>query len=181
MTRTMTDAERDEFLSLPHVAVLAVAADDRPPLTVPVFYAYRDGRITFFTGTQGRKARKTRLLARAGAFSLCVQQATYPYKYVTAECVVERADRSPSVDDVRAVGSRYMPEEDARAFAEAETATPGGTFVLFTGRPVRWLTSDVGEPDGSESDGSESDGSESDGSESDGGGVGEPDDSRPDA
>lgn len=146
MPRTMTDAERDEFLDRPHVAVLSVAADDRPPLTVPVFYAYRDGRITFFTGTQGRTARKTRLLERAGAFSLCVQQPTHPYRYVTAECVVERAERAPSADDVRAVTGRYLPEADARAFAEAETADPSGTFVLFTGRPVRWLTSDFGEP-----------------------------------
>ncbi|WP_158846434.1 pyridoxamine 5'-phosphate oxidase family protein [Saccharothrix deserti] len=147
MTRTMTETERDEFFGLPHVAVLSVAADDRPPLTVPVFYAYRDGRITFFTGTQGRKARKTRLLGRTGAFSLNVQQPTYPYKYATAECVVERADRAPSADDVYAVVSRYLPEEDARAFAEGETADPSGTFVLFTGRPVRWLTNDIGESD----------------------------------
>ena len=147
MAGTMTEAERDEFLGLPHVAVLSVAAADRPPLTVPVFYAYRDGRITFFTGTQGRTARKTRLLERAGAFSLNVQQATYPYKYVTAECVLERVDRPPSADDVCAVASRYMPDEDARAFAEAEVAHPAGTFVLFSGRPVRWL-SDGGEADG---------------------------------
>ncbi len=144
----MTEAERDAFLGLPHVAVLSVAADDRPPLTVPVFYAYRDGRITFFTGTQGRTARKTRLLERAGAFSLNVQQPTYPYRYVTAECEVERADRAPAADDVHAVASRYLPDQDARAFAEAETAHPTGTFVLFTGRPVRWLTNDFSEPDG---------------------------------
>jgi hypothetical protein len=145
--RSLTEAERDEFLSRPHVAVLSVAADDRPPLTVPVFYAYRDGRITFFTGTQGRTARKTRLLERAGAFSLNVQQPTYPYRYVTAECVVERADRAPSTADVHAVTSRYLPEADARAFAESETTDPSGTFVLFTGRPVRWLTNDFAEPE----------------------------------
>jgi nitroimidazol reductase NimA-like FMN-containing flavoprotein (pyridoxamine 5'-phosphate oxidase superfamily) len=143
----MTEAERDEFLGRPHVAVLSVATDDRPPLTVPVFYAYRDGRITFFTGTQGRTARKTRLLERAGAFSLNVQQPSYPYRYVTAECVVERADRAPSTDEVHAVASRYMPDADSRVFAESETADPSGTFVLFTGRPVRWLTNDFAEPE----------------------------------
>ncbi|WP_461124893.1 pyridoxamine 5'-phosphate oxidase family protein [Saccharothrix stipae] len=143
----MTDAERDEFLGRPHVAVLSVATDDRPPLTVPVFYAYRDGRITFFTGTRGRAARKTRLLERAGAFSLNVQQPSYPYRYVTAECVVERADRAPSTDDVYAVTSRYLPDPDARVFAESETADPSGTFVLFTGRPVRWLTYDYAKPE----------------------------------
>ncbi|WP_367131649.1 pyridoxamine 5'-phosphate oxidase family protein [Saccharothrix sp. HUAS TT1] len=144
MPRTMTEAERADFLDLPHVAVLSVAAADRPPLTVPVFYAHRDGLITFFTGTRGRAARKTRLLEDAGAFSLCVQQPTAPYRYVTVECEVERADRAPSTADVHAVTGRYLPDEHARAFAEAETADPSGTFVLFTGRPVRWLTSDFG-------------------------------------
>lgn len=143
----MTEAERDEFFGLPQVAVLSVAAADRPPLTVPVFYAYQNGLVTFFTGTQGRTARKTRLLERAGAFSLNVQQATYPYKYVTAECTLERVDRPPSADDVCAVASRYMPAEDARAFAEAEIAHPAGTFVLFTGRPVRWLCSNSDDDD----------------------------------
>lgn len=136
----LTPAERDAFLAEPHVAVLTVAAPDRPPLTVPVFYAYRDGLISFFTGTEGRKARKTRLLADTGAFSLCVQRPEPPYTYVTAECTVVRTEREPSVEDVVAVAARYMPEDDAREFARAETAHPAGTFVLFTGRPDRWLT-----------------------------------------
>ncbi|ONI85561.1 hypothetical protein ALI22I_27625 [Saccharothrix sp. ALI-22-I] len=54
---------------------------------------------------------------------------------------------SVAADDVYAVVSRYVPEADARAFAEAETTDPSGTFVLFTGRPVRWLTNDFGEAD----------------------------------
>ncbi|MEJ2856634.1 MULTISPECIES: pyridoxamine 5'-phosphate oxidase family protein [unclassified Saccharothrix] len=140
----LTPAERDAFLAEPHVAVLTIAARNRPPLTVPVFYAYRDGLISFFTGTQGRSARKTRLLADTGAFSLCVQRAEPPYAYVTAECTVVRTEGPPAVEDVVAVAARYMPEDDAREFAEAEIAHPAGTFVLFTGRPDRWLTSLAG-------------------------------------
>ncbi|MEU7532253.1 pyridoxamine 5'-phosphate oxidase family protein [Saccharothrix sp. NPDC042600] len=136
----LTAAERDAFLAEPHVAVLTIAAPDRPPLTVPVFYAYRDGLISFFTGTQGRRARKTRLLAATGAFSLCVQRPEPPYTYVTAECTVVRTESAPDVADVVAVAARYMPEDEAREFAETEIAHPAGTFALFTGRPDRWIT-----------------------------------------
>lgn len=151
MPRTLTATEREEFLAQPHVGVLSVASDpevdgDRPPLTVPVWYTYEPGGdLRFFTGTQGRTARKARLLERAGKLSFCVQQPTYPYKYVTVECAVVRADRSPTHDQVYAVTSRYLPEEAARGFAEAETAHPSGTFVLFTARPQRWLSFDFGE------------------------------------
>ncbi|MBO0850987.1 MAG: pyridoxamine 5'-phosphate oxidase family protein, partial [Pseudonocardia sp.] len=114
MPRTLTATEREQFLAQPHIGVISVANDtetdgDRPPLTVPVWYAYEPGGdLTFFTGTQGRTARKARLLERAGKLSFCVQRPTYPYKYVTVECVVARADRSPTRDQVYAVTSRYL-------------------------------------------------------------------------
>ncbi|WP_086828777.1 pyridoxamine 5'-phosphate oxidase family protein [Allokutzneria sp. NRRL B-24872] len=144
MPRQLTDSERADFLAQPHIAVLSVASNDgRPPLTVPVWYASRaDGELTFFTNTQGRTSRKTLLLHHAGQLSLCVQQPQFPYKYVTAECTVVRADRSPSFDEVFAITSRYLPEEAARQFAEAEAAHLAGVFVLFTAHPDRWLSAD---------------------------------------
>ncbi|WP_199432843.1 pyridoxamine 5'-phosphate oxidase family protein [Qaidamihabitans albus] len=147
MPRTLTTTEREQFLAEPHTGVLSVAADNgRPPLTVPVWYAYQPGGdLTFFTGTEGRTARKTRLLERAGGFSFCVQQPRSPYKYVTVECTLVRADRAPTAEQVRAVATRYLPEDVARELAETETADPTGTFVLFTGRPDRWLSFDFAE------------------------------------
>ncbi|HEX4248132.1 MAG TPA: pyridoxamine 5'-phosphate oxidase family protein [Pseudonocardia sp.] len=148
MPRTLTAAESAEFLAQPQVGVLSVADVDgeRPPLTVPVWYAYRPGgELSFFTGTQGRAARKARLLERAGKLSFCVQQGEYPYKYVTVECTVTKADRAPSVARVIEVAGRYLPTEVAQGFAEAETTNPNGTFVLFTARPDRWLSFDFAE------------------------------------
>jgi uncharacterized protein len=80
MPRQMTDRERQEFLAEPHVGMLSVASDDdQPPLTLPVWYGYRPGdNISFFTGTQGRKARKTRLIQKAGVLSLSVQREEFP-------------------------------------------------------------------------------------------------------
>ena len=74
MPRRMTEQERQECLAEPHVGVISVASDSvRPPLTVPVWYGYEPGgNVTFFTGTRGRKARKTRLIEKAGVLSLLV-------------------------------------------------------------------------------------------------------------
>jgi uncharacterized protein len=144
VARALTPAEREQFLAEPRVGVLSIAAGDgRPPLTAPVWYAYRPGGdLTFFTGTQGRAARKTALLEKAGRFSFCVQHPEFPYRYVTVECEVAGADRAPAVEDVVAIVGRYLPPDMARGFAESEVNHPAGTFVLFTGRPLRWTSLD---------------------------------------
>ncbi len=147
MARPLTTDEQQDFLAQTHVGVLSVESDgDRPPHTNPVWYAYEpSGNITFFTGTQGQKAHKTRLLERAGKLSFCVQQTQFPFKYVTAECTVVDANRTPTVDEVIAIVGRYLPEDMARGFAQAEVSNPAGTFVLFTARPDRWLSFSFGD------------------------------------
>ena len=147
MPGPLTDQERQAFLAEPHVGVLSVAAGDgRPPHATPVRYAYQPGgNLTFFTGTQGRKARKTGLIRKAGVVSLCVQREEFPYKYVTVEGAVVGADRPPVAEQMLAVVRRYLPEDQARGFVEGELAHPGSTLVLFTVRPERWLAVDFGE------------------------------------
>lgn len=44
-----------------------------------------------------------------------------------------------------AVGRRYLPEEAARGFVEAELEQPSGELVLFEMRPDCWLTFDFAE------------------------------------
>ena len=150
MPRQMTEQERRQFLAEPHVGVLSVASDDdRPPLTVPVWYGYQPGgHLSFFTGTQGRKARKTRLIQKAGVLSLSVQREEFPYKYVTVEGTVIQTDRPPSAEQMLAVVRRYLPEKEAQGFVAAELEHPGSELVLFTVRPDRWLTSDFADEAG---------------------------------
>ena len=147
MPRLMTEQERQEFLAEPHVGVLSVASDDeRPPLTVPLWYGYQPGgNLSFFTGTQGRKARKTGLIDKAGALSLCVQHEEFPYKHVTVEGTVVGTDRPPSADQMLAIVRRYLPEEAAQGFVQAELEHPESELVLFTIQPDRWLTADFAE------------------------------------
>jgi nitroimidazol reductase NimA-like FMN-containing flavoprotein (pyridoxamine 5'-phosphate oxidase superfamily) len=144
MPRPLTERERQAFLAEPHIAVLSVASDDgRPPLAVPLWYGYEPGsNLTFFTGTQGRRARKTGLIEKAGVLSLTVQREEFPYRYVTVEGTVVGEERPPSAERALAVARRYLPEEAARGFVEAELGHPESEFVLFEVRPDRWLTFD---------------------------------------
>src|SRR5687768_3938080 len=83
MPRRMTEKERQGFLAEPHIGVLSVADGDRPPHATPAWYGYEPGGdLTFFTGTQGRRSRKARLVERAGAVSLTVHG---PFRYVTVK------------------------------------------------------------------------------------------------
>jgi uncharacterized protein len=142
----MTEQGRQAFLAEPHIGVLSVAnGSERPPLTMPLFYHYEPGgNITFFTGTQGRKAQKIALIEKAGAVSLSVQRQEWPYKYVTVEGTVIQTDRPPGAEQVLAIVRRYMPEERAQAFAKTELEFPEtqSQFVLFTVQPDRWFTAD---------------------------------------
>ncbi len=150
MPRPLTEQERQDFLAEPHIGVLSVASDDeRPPLTVPVWYGYEPGEdLTFFTGTQGRRARKTGLIERVGVLSLSVQREEFPYRYVTVEGTVAETDRPPSAEQMLAVVRRYLPEEAAQGFVRSELDHPSGELVLFTIRPDRWLSFDFGEDEG---------------------------------
>src|SRR5215216_6859343 len=149
MPRQMTPQERQEFLAEPHVGVLSVASDDdRPPLTVPLWYGYRPGgNISCFTATQGRKARKTGLIRKVGVLSLCVQREEFPYKYVTVEGTVVGEDRPPSAEQMLAIVCRYLPEEQAQWFVDSELRQASSEFVLFTVRPDRWLSFDFSDDD----------------------------------
>jgi nitroimidazol reductase NimA-like FMN-containing flavoprotein (pyridoxamine 5'-phosphate oxidase superfamily) len=146
----MTIQERETFLNAPHVGVLSVASDgDRPPLTVPIWYSYQPGgNITIFTGTFGRKARKTELIQKAGVLSLSVQREEPPYQYVTVEGAVIQSDQPPTAQQMLAIARRYLPEEHAQGFVEAALAYPGTELVHFTIRPDRWLTADFSDDAG---------------------------------
>lgn len=147
MPRKLTQQECEQFLAEPRVAVVGVAAGaGRPPLLTPTWYAYRPGgEITFFTGTQGRRARKSRLMDAAGVVTVSVQQPEPPYRYVTVEGTVVGADRPPAPEAMRAVADRYLPPEMAAGFVADELAHPGPDLVLYSIRPDRWLSMDFGE------------------------------------
>ena len=114
--KPFTETERQEFLAAKHVAVLSVAADGRPPASVPMWYDYTPGgNIRINTGAG---ARKSKLIEQAGAVTLVVQHEEPPYQYVVVEGTV--VDTTPTPLDVReAIAIRYLGEEGGRAFVRS--------------------------------------------------------------
>jgi len=143
----LSKEEREAFLAEPRIGVVSVASDDgRPPLAVPIWYGYEPGGdLTFFTGTQGRKARKIDLIRKAGAVSFVVQHDQFPYRYVTIEGPVVSIDKPPTSDQMLKVLRRYLPEEQAQGFAQRELSHAAESeLVLITIRPERWMSFDFG-------------------------------------
>jgi PPOX class probable F420-dependent enzyme len=135
--KAFSESERQEFLAALHVGVLSVAADGRPPASVPIWYAYTPGgNIRLSTGASSRKAR---LIERAGAVSLVVQHEEPPYQYVVVEGTVIDTAKPAPLDVREAIAIRYLGEEGGRAFVRS---LEGHETVLFTIRPDRWLTAD---------------------------------------
>jgi len=89
---------------------------------------------------------------------LAVGQEEFPYRYVTVgkaaeggvEGTVVSEECPPSAQHALAVARRdlrrdlrrYLPEQHAQGFVEAELGHPATEFVLSTVRPDRWLTFD---------------------------------------
>lgn len=143
----LTKDERERFLAETHVGVLSVSAGDgRPPSTAPTWYGYEpSGHLTFFTNSQGHVARKTDLIRQAGVVSFCVQHEEPPYRYVTIEGTVVGDDQPPTAEQMLAIVRRYLPDDMAQQFVEAELDHPDSRLVVFTIRPDRWLTADFSE------------------------------------
>jgi PPOX class probable F420-dependent enzyme len=131
----MNRNEREEFLAGVHIAVLAVAREEGPPLVTPVWYRYSPGgEVELNTA---RDSEKTRLLTAAGRASLCAQSETLPYAYVTVEGPVEIAESTEESREDIAV--RYLGAELGAAYV-ASTADVDDVVVRL--RPERWRTVD---------------------------------------
>jgi nitroimidazol reductase NimA-like FMN-containing flavoprotein (pyridoxamine 5'-phosphate oxidase superfamily) len=150
MAGPLTKEEREQFLAESHIGVLSVVnTDGRPPHTVPLWYGYEPGgNVTFFTSTFGRKAKKAQLIQQAGVVSLCVQQESIPYRYVTVEATVVQIDKPPTAEQMLPIAWRYMPEDYAKGFVDEQINFPNSELILFTVRPDRWLSFDYSEDSG---------------------------------
>jgi PPOX class probable F420-dependent enzyme len=137
----MSAAEREDFLAGLHVAVLSVDDPGWGPLAVPVWYSYvPGGTVNIITGGQTVKAR---LLRAAGRLSLCVQNESMPYRYVSVEGPITAMDETVSADERRALAQRYLGAEGGDLYV-ASTSEQAAGSVAFRMSPERWRTSDYG-------------------------------------
>jgi PPOX class probable F420-dependent enzyme len=142
MDLAMSRDDREKFLAEVRVGVLGVddPRGDSAPMLTPIWYAYKPGGdVVVFTA---RDSIKLRLVRSAGRLSLCVQDETAPYRYVSVEGPAVIEDRVDP-DEREAMAYRYLPPETAVAYLEANSEQMEGDVTVRM-RPERWRTADFG-------------------------------------
>lgn len=135
---TMSKAEREGFLSKPHVGILGVDHPGRGPLTVPIWYDYEPGGdVVVLTGPTSLKAT---LIAEAGRFSLCVQQESLPYRYVMVEGTVNDTRDADLETDELPMAVRYLGKKMGTRYCEDSTAKS----IRISMTPDHWFSGDYG-------------------------------------
>lgn len=137
MSTNMTRSERESFLAGLHVGVLSLAEPGRGPLTSPIWYGYEPGGDLWLVTESS--SRKGKLLALGTRASLCVQQETMPYRYVSVEGPVVSIEPAERERDLRPLARRYLGVERGDRYTE-ESSVEGTVLVHL--QPERWLTVD---------------------------------------
>lgn len=139
MTFTMTDTERDTFLAALHVGIIGISAPNRGPVLLPVWYSYEPGGdILFITN---KNAKKVKHLEREGRFTLCVQDESPPYCYVSVEGLIISIEDADHERDLTPIARRYFGKEKGDEYVNK---TSGEKELLIRMRPARWSTADYG-------------------------------------
>lgn len=133
----MSVAEREAFLAEARVAVVSIAASSRGPLAVPVWYAYAPGG-DIGLWMDGSSA-KVRHLRREGRLTLCVQDTTRPYRYVSVEGAVAGIAAIDCERELRPLVARYLGAAEVDAYL-ASFGGPDGLAgdVWVRVVPARW-------------------------------------------
>jgi len=140
MSLAMTRADREAFLAETRVAVVSIPEPGRGPLTVPVWHIYEPGgEVRFVTGGASRKAR---LIREAGRMSICVQEESPPYRYVSVEGPVT-IGRPDFERDIRPTALRYLGAQMGEMYLQATAGDREGS-ILVRLRPEHWLSVDYG-------------------------------------
>ncbi|GAA3739050.1 pyridoxamine 5'-phosphate oxidase family protein [Salinactinospora qingdaonensis] len=140
MDFAMSRDDRETFLAEARVGILGVTdlRGEHGPVLAPVWYSYEPGGELVVT--TGRTSLKGRLIRQAGRFSLCVQDETPPYRYVSVEGPATFEDHVAPAERA-ALAHRYLDPETAAAYLDA-TKEQLTTDVTFRMRPQRWRTAD---------------------------------------
>jgi nitroimidazol reductase NimA-like FMN-containing flavoprotein (pyridoxamine 5'-phosphate oxidase superfamily) len=148
MDLSMSVEDRETFLAQLHVGIIGLddlrdgagtAPGNRAPLLVPVWYAYRPGGTVDVQ--TGRESLKARLIREAGRFSLCAQDETAPYRYVSVEGPLVSVQDPVPPEAREALAHRYLPPGEAEPYL-AGTRGQLTDDVVLRMRPQRWRTAD---------------------------------------
>ena len=136
MSLSMNQEQRENFLAGLHVGVLSIARGERGPLTVPIWYDYAPGESVWMITDEN--SLKGKLIKNVTRISLCAQNETPPYQYVSVEGPVTVETVAPG--QLLAMAQRYLGEEMGRAYAAG--ASEASSSLLVRLHPEQWLTVD---------------------------------------
>jgi len=147
MPRSLSRAEREQFLSELHVGVVSVADGERGPLVIPVWYTYEaGGHVVFCTRSDTRKAR---LIGLGTRLSFLVQVegdiagGVLP-KYVSVEGPVVRLEPADLDRDLRPIVHRYLGQQVGDGYLQATRGDTAQDEIVVHVRPERWFSRDFG-------------------------------------
>ncbi len=125
--------EIDDFLSEPHIAVVSTASPKGAPHAMPIWYAWKDGKVLFHTGPESKKMRNLRANPRV---SVVVDSKVAPYKVVVIEGT---ATELPEDRDLsREVAIHYLGEKLGASYNEQS----GGGSTLVVVEPTKIISGD---------------------------------------
>ena len=115
---TMSDDERDAFLSERRLGTLAIGRVGKAPLMAPIWYRYNvGGTIDIAMGADSAKTKRLRAEGRA---SMCVIEEGLPYKYVTVEgpIVIEALQGKQAEAEILEISTRYLGRKGGAHYTE---------------------------------------------------------------
>jgi PPOX class probable F420-dependent enzyme len=126
----VNDAEREEFLAKPQVAVLGTVDAKGRPHGAPVWYLYDDGVFRISTGKGSIKHRNVQANPN---ISLVIDTKQLPYLAVMVQGEAEIAGPMSDADALR-LATRYLGEDVGKRYIEM-TASDHDNTVTLTVRP----------------------------------------------
>jgi len=128
----LSQSELDSFLAEPHIAVVATTGPSGKPHAMPVWYAWRDGKVLFHTGPESKKLRNLRKNSR---ISVVVDSKTAPYKVVVVE---GKAKELPGDKELaRDIAIHYLGPKFGAQYAERSTEVSALVEVTPT-KVISW-------------------------------------------
>ena len=128
----LTPGELDEFLSQPHIAIVATASPTGVPHAMPIWYLWRDGKILFHTGETSKKMRN---LKKNNRISVVVDSKVAPYKVAVIEGVAETTTGDSTL--AREMAVHYLGEKQGERYASASTG-PGTLVTVSPTKIISW-------------------------------------------
>jgi PPOX class probable F420-dependent enzyme len=113
----MTETEWKEFITQgTRTGKLATTRKDGRPHVVPIWFVLDGDELVFNTGESTVKGRS---LVRTGQASLCVDDETPPFSFVTISGPVTiSTDPDELLDSATRIAARYMGEQRAEEFGK---------------------------------------------------------------